>query len=70
MPCVPIGITVTRGRTSRLNRFLSMPRYAGASRSRMNRVLLTQAFMVGRQASGPHDAVCEESVLASATCAP
>jgi hypothetical protein len=27
---------VSAGRTSRLNRFLSMPRYRGASRKRMN----------------------------------
>lgn len=68
MPCVPIGITVMQGRTSRLNRFLSMPRYAGASRSRMNRVLLTQAFLAGVQVASSHNAVCE--VLASATSAP
>lgn len=37
MPCLPIGITVTHGRTSRLKRFLSMPRYFGASRSRSKR---------------------------------
>jgi hypothetical protein len=32
-----MGITVTCGRTSLLKRFLSMPRYLGASRSRMKR---------------------------------
>lgn len=46
MPCVPIGMTVTRGRTSRLNRFLSMPRYDGASRSRRRRGLLTHGLTV------------------------
>ena len=37
MPCVPMGIVVTCGRTSWLKRFLSMPRYLGESRSRMMR---------------------------------
>jgi hypothetical protein len=32
-----MGIVVTCGRTSWLKRFLSMPRYLGASRSRMKR---------------------------------
>jgi hypothetical protein len=30
-------MTLTQGRTSRLKRFLSMPRYFGASRSRSSR---------------------------------
>ena len=37
IPCEPMGITSKSGRTSRLKRFLSMPRYDGASRSRMKR---------------------------------
>jgi hypothetical protein len=32
-----MGIADRRGRTSRLKRFLSMPKYEGASRSLMNR---------------------------------
>ena len=44
MPCVPIGMTVTCGRTSRLNRFLSIPRYDGASRSRIRRGLPTHVL--------------------------
>jgi len=34
---MPIGITASSGRTSRLKRFLSIPRYDGASRKRIKR---------------------------------
>ena len=37
-------ISVRSGRTSRLKRFLSMPRYRGASRSRMRRGTITARF--------------------------
>jgi hypothetical protein len=37
MPCVPIGTRASSGRTSRLKRFLSIPRYDGASRKRIKR---------------------------------
>jgi hypothetical protein len=69
MPCVPIGMTVTCGRTSRLNRFLSMPRYDGASRRRMKRGLPTHVLTAHVQASDPHGAVRAELELPSATCA-
>jgi len=36
-PLRPIGITARSGRTSRLKRFLSIPRYDGASRKRIKR---------------------------------
>jgi hypothetical protein len=37
IPCVPMGMAQRCGRTSRLKRFLSIPRYDGASRNRMKR---------------------------------
>jgi hypothetical protein len=69
MPCVPIGMTVTCGRTSRLNRFLSMPRYDGASRSRMKRGLPTHVLTADVQVSDASDAVRARFCLSSATCA-
>ena len=69
MPCVPIGMTVTCGRTSRLNRFLSMPRYDGASRSRIRRGLPTHVLTAGVQDSDAFDAVRAGLELSSATCA-
>ena len=68
-PCVPIGMTITCGRTSRLNRFLSMPRYDGASRSRMKRRLLMQVLTAHVQGSDASDAIRAWLCLSSATCA-
>ena len=67
MPCVPIGMTVTCGRTSRLNRFLSMPRYDGASRSRIRRGVLTHDLTADVQVSDACNAVRAEFGLSSAT---
>lgn len=69
MPCVPIGMTVTSGRTSRLNRFLSMPRYDGASRSRMNRAFPTLVLTAHVQFSDSDNAVQPVFGLPSDTCA-
>lgn len=51
---------MTCGRTSRLNRFLSMPRYDGASRRRMNRGTAAAVFPVCLQVGAVHSAVCKE----------
>ena len=67
MPCVPIGMTVTCGRTSRLNRFLSIPRYDGASRSRIRRGLPTHVLTADVHGSDASDAVRAEFGLSSAT---
>ena len=63
MPCVPIGMATRRTRTSRLKRFLSMPRYAGASRSRMKRGIATQGDTAAIQASGQSRAVWSDDCL-------
>jgi len=67
MPCVPIGMTVTCGRTSRLNRFLSMPRYDGASRSRRKRGLPTHGLTADVHGSNASDAVRARLGLSSDT---
>lgn len=67
MPCVPIGMTVTCGRTSRLNRFLSMPRYDGASRSRMRRGLPMYVLTADVHGSDASDAVRTRVGLSSDT---
>lgn len=69
MPCDPIGMTVTQGRTSRLKRFLSMPRYAGASRSRRNRGTPAPTFPASIQLCASHDAVCKALRLTTDMCA-
>jgi hypothetical protein len=69
MPCVPIGMTVTCGRTSRLNLFLSIPRYDGASRSRMRRGVLTYDLTAGVQVSDASEAVRAWLCLSSTMCA-
>lgn len=70
MPCVPIGMTVMCGRTSRLNRFLSMPRYDGASRSRIRRGLPTYALTAGIHGSEASDTVQIRLSLSSDTDTP
>ena len=65
IPCDPIGMTVTCGRTSRLKRFLSMPRYDGASRRRMNRGAAAPDFPASVQVGAPHGTGCKELSLSS-----
>lgn len=67
MPCVPIGMTVTWGRTSRLNRFLSMPRYDGASRRRMRRGLPMYVLTADVHGSDASDVVRARVGLSSDT---